>query len=61
MKCLVTRNQNGDVISVSAALPPGDLEELRTMHEIAGTPAERMETVSTERARELNKRLSNIW
>jgi hypothetical protein len=61
MKCLVTRDENGDVISVSAALPPEDLEELRKMHEIAGTPAERMETVSTERARELKTRLANIW
>jgi hypothetical protein len=61
MKCLVTRNKDGDVISVSAALPPGDLEELREMHEIAGTPDHRMEAVTTERARELKKRLSNTW
>lgn len=55
-KCLVTR-EDGKIVSVSAALPPEDLKELKEMHKIAGSSEPDFQTVPVETGRQLKRNM----
>lgn len=58
MYCLVVRNEEGNVSSVSAAMPMEKVEEQKGIHRSTGLSEDQMSVVSKEVGRKLKRKMT---